>query len=95
MREAIKNKRRGKLGRGILFHQDNAPAHTSRIARAAIHEAGFELLERPAYSPDLVPSDYYLFPKLKSQLKGNRYDNDNEVKAAAERYFEDKDKLLL
>ena len=33
LRENIKVKRRGKLSKGLLFHQDNAPAHTSRVER--------------------------------------------------------------
>lgn len=28
----------------------------------------FELAEKPPYSPDLIPSDYRLFPKLKSMI---------------------------
>ena len=31
LREAIKEKRPRKLTRGILFHQDNAPVHTSVV----------------------------------------------------------------
>ena len=33
------------------------------------------MLEHPAYSPDLAPSDFFLFPKIKEILKG-RYFND-------------------
>ena len=69
VRAALKKKRRGKLRRGVLFHQDNAPAHTSSQALAAIQNAGFELLRHPPYSPDLAPSDFYLFPKLKEFMK--------------------------
>jgi hypothetical protein len=29
-------------------------------------------LEHPPYSPDLAPGDFYLFPPLKSALKGRR-----------------------
>ena len=54
-RAALKEKRRGKLRHGVLFHQDNAPAHTSSQARTAIRNAGFELLHHPPYSPDLAP----------------------------------------
>ena len=39
----------------VLFHQDNAPAHTSSQALAAIRNVGFELLPHPLYSPDLAP----------------------------------------
>jgi len=41
---AIKEKRRGKLRHGVLLHHDNAPAHTSAVAVAAIRECGFQLL---------------------------------------------------
>ena len=33
----------------------------------------------PLYSPDLAPSDFYLFPKLKKELKGRQYSSDIEV----------------
>ena len=36
----------------------------------------------PSYSPDLAPSDYFLFLQLKKHLKGNHYDSDEEVVAA-------------
>ena len=61
LRVAIKEKRRGKLAAGVLLLHDNAPVHKSRIAQAAIRECKFEKLNHPPYSPDLAPSDYYLF----------------------------------
>jgi hypothetical protein len=30
-------------------------------------------LEHPAYSPDLAPSDFFLFPKIKEILKGRHF----------------------
>jgi len=57
----MKLKRRGKLTKGVVFHQDNAPAHTSAVAMAAIHGCGFEILSHPLYSPDLAPSGFHLF----------------------------------
>ena len=68
LREKIKIKRRGKLTKGVLFHQDNAPVHKSVIAMAAIHDFGFKLIEHPPYSPDLAPSDFHLFPNLKTKF---------------------------
>src|ERR1700743_1771577 len=65
LREQIKEKRRGKLIQGVLLHHDNAPAHPSHVAMAAIHECGFELLCHPPYFPDLAPSDFHLFRLLK------------------------------
>ena len=87
-RAALKEKRRGKLRRGVLFHQDNAPAHTSLQARTAIQNAGFELLHHP---PDLAPSDFYLFPKLKEFVKGWKFADDEDVIYTASGWLEDQD----
>lgn len=87
LREAIKEKRRGKLRKGVILHQDNAPSHKSCVAMAAIHEAGFNLLDHPPYSPDLAPSDYRLFPKLKEYLRGKKFSSDNEVEEAVNTWF--------
>ncbi|GBP84033.1 Histone-lysine N-methyltransferase SETMAR [Eumeta japonica] len=54
----------------VLFHQDNARVHTCLVTMAKIHELRYELLPHPAYSPDLAPCDYYLFPNLKKWLGG-------------------------
>lgn len=84
LREDIKAKRRGKLSRGVLLLHDNAPAHRSQQAVDAAASCGFEVLEHPPYSPDLAPSDFHLFPKLKAQIRGKKFDNDDAVFAAVE-----------
>jgi len=63
--EALKSKRRGKLRRGVLLLHDNVPAHTSAVVTSAAAECGYELLPHSLYSPDLAPSDFYLFLLLK------------------------------
>lgn len=55
-----------------LFHQDNAPAHKAEVAMTAIQETVFELLEHLAY-PNLTSCDFYLFPRLKEQLRGRKF----------------------
>ena len=89
LRQKIKENRREKLSLGLLFHQENVPAHKSAVALAAIHDCGFQLVEHPSYSPDLVLSDYYLFPKLKSYLCGNHLATDDDVIIAVNEYLED------
>jgi hypothetical protein len=41
------------------------------------------VLERPPHSPDLVPCDFFLFPKIKFALKGTRFESIDAVKAKA------------
>jgi histone-lysine N-methyltransferase SETMAR len=48
-----------------------------------------ELLEHPPYSPDLAPSDFYLFPKLKLFFAGQRFSLNQEAIAAVVGYFAD------
>lgn len=62
---------------------------------AALYHCGFEMLNHPPYSPDLAPCDYYLFPKLKKELRGKKFSNDEEVKSAISAYFEDKDNTFF
>ena len=45
LRENVKVKHRGKLGKGVLFHQDNAPAQTPDITMAAINDRDIDLLQ--------------------------------------------------
>ncbi|CAK1593061.1 unnamed protein product [Parnassius mnemosyne] len=95
LREEIKEKRRGMLRRKVLFHQDNARVHTSVQSMAEIHNCGFELLPHPPYSPDLAPSDFFLFPNLKKHLGGQRFSTNDEVKAAVDAYFDSKEESFF
>lgn len=92
LREAIKEKRRGKLAKGILLLHDNAPVHKAQVAQAAIQECGFAEVDHPPYSPDLAPSDYFLFKNLKKNLRGKHFQDDEELKAAVLEHFDEKDK---
>jgi histone-lysine N-methyltransferase SETMAR len=47
----------------------------------------YKLLEHPPYSPDLTPSDFYLFPKLKLFHAGQRFSSNQEAIAAADGNF--------
>ena len=40
------------------------------------------LINHPPYSPDLSPCDYFLFPNLKTKMKGAFYDDILAIQAA-------------
>jgi len=48
---------------------------------------GFTVLEHPAYSPDLAPSDYHIFGPLKDALRGCRFTSDEGVKEAVHEWL--------
>jgi len=84
LKDILKEKRRGKVTKGVLFFRDNAPAHRALATRKKLAYLGFQFLGHPPYSPGLAPLDYHLFPGLKKQLKVRHFSSDAEVIAAAE-----------
>ena len=84
LRTAIREKRRGKLSKGVLLQQDNARVHTCKVAMGAVERNGYELIPHPAHSPDLAPSDFFLFPNLKKDIRGLHFRSDEEVTAVEE-----------
>jgi hypothetical protein len=43
------------------------------------------VIPHPPYSPDFVPRNFLLFPKLKLKLKGRRFDITEEIQAESQR----------
>ena len=92
LRTAIREKRRGKLSKGVLLHQDDARVHTGKVAMdECINSNGYELIPHPAYSPDLAPSDFFLFPNLKKDIRGLHFRSDEEVVTADKEWVNGKD----
>ena len=57
----------------------------------AVERNGYELITHPAYSPDLAPSDFFLFPNLKKDIRGLHFRSDEEVVTAVEEWVNGKD----
>ena len=87
LKDILKEKRRGKFTKRVLFLHENAPAHRALVTQKKLAYLGFQYLHHPPYSADLTPSDYHLFPGLKKQLKGRHFSFDAEVIAAAETWL--------
>ena len=60
------------------FQQDNAPVYNSILVTDYLTKMGIKTVPHPAYSPDLVPCDFWLFPKL----RGCHYETIEEMKEA-------------
>jgi len=88
MKEILKEKRRGKFTKMLLFLHDNAPAYRTLTTQKKLAYLGFHFLDHTPYSPDLVPSDYHLFPGLKKQLKCRHFSSDAEVIVAAKTWLD-------
>ena len=61
------------------LQHNNAPAHASLLVQSFLAKHQIIQVTQPLYSPDLLPFDFWLFPKLKSPLKGNRFQTVSEI----------------
>jgi histone-lysine N-methyltransferase SETMAR len=66
----------------ILLH-DNAPAHDALAVRAFLARKSILKLDHPPYSADLDPCYFWLFPELKTALKGHRFSDIADIQAHA------------
>ena len=64
------------------FQQDNAAAHNIILVTNYLTKIGIKTVPQPPYCPDLAPCDFWLFPKLKENLRGCRYETIEEMKEA-------------
>ena len=73
---------RPELWRNVwILHQDNAPGNNALSVKLFLANKNISMLEHPPHSPDLAPCDFYLFPKIKSVLKGTAFLSVEDVKA--------------
>lgn len=48
--------------------------------RKFLNKNGMTPVPHPPYSPDLAPCDFFLFPRMKRDMKGKRFADITEVK---------------
>ena len=87
LRRAIEKKRRGKLISKVLFLHDNACPHTANRTRELLDHFGWEVFAHPPYSPDLAPSDYHLFPNMKTWRATQLFGEDAELQAGVKEWL--------
>ena len=89
---ALRQKR--PLKSKVILQMDNARPHVAKLTRSKIHDLGWEILPHPPYSPDLAPSDYYLFRTLNNEIGGQQFDSDDALKTWLTNFFASKPKVF-
>jgi hypothetical protein len=59
-------------GSWFLLH-DSVPSHSSLVVKTFLARHYVVEISPPSYSHDLAPGDFFLFPKVKTALKGKRF----------------------
>ena len=57
----------------VMLYHDNAAPHSSKTVTKYLKQERVNILPHPPYSPDLAPCDFFLFPKIKKELKNKKY----------------------
>jgi histone-lysine N-methyltransferase SETMAR len=73
LREAVRRRRPKLRPDTWILHHDNALAQDALAVREFLAKKLLIKLDHPPYSPDLAPWYFWLFPKLKTALKGHRF----------------------
>ena len=76
--------RRPRIFRSFWLHMDNASPHTALPTRNFLLHTGTQVLPHLPYSPDLALNDFFFYPRVKRELKGQRFGSLDEVEAAVD-----------
>ena len=73
VKEFYNKKRPGKGWLGAHLLHNNASSHKCEVFKSFLASEKVKILNHPSYSPDLTPCDFFLFPRHKKMLSGNKY----------------------
>jgi hypothetical protein len=71
--ELVCQESRRKTLRELMVHLDNTRLRNNRKSQATLIATKGCRIHTPAYSPDLSPSDFFLFGMLKERISGMLY----------------------
>ena len=78
--EAVRRKRPDMwAAKNFQLHHDNVPAHSAHVIHAFLAKNSMPLVREAPYSPNLAPCDFWLFPKLKTILKGRQFQSREDI----------------
>ena len=83
VKEFYNKKRPSKEWSGAHLLHDNASSHKCEVVKSFLASEKVKVLNHRPYSPDLSPCDFFLFPRLKKMLSGNKYTSRSSLGSAS------------
>ena len=62
--------------------QESTSSRKCEVVKSVLASEKVKVLNHPLYSPDLSPCDFFLFPRLKKMLSGNKYTSRSSLGSA-------------
>ncbi|KAG5325333.1 MOS1T transposase, partial [Pseudoatta argentina] len=56
----------------VIFLHDNVRPHVTKVVKKYLETLKWDVLPHPPYSPDIAPSDYWLFRRMQHDLASRR-----------------------
>jgi transposase len=78
LEQAIFPRERAPHQKRHVIHLDNCSVHTSPALKDCLEEHDIRRMPQSPYSPDLAPSDFYLFPTVKEKLERTQVANEDQ-----------------
>jgi histone-lysine N-methyltransferase SETMAR len=85
----------GRTSRKLIVHADNARPHTAKMTSQFMEQNSMQRAPHPAYSPDLAPSDFYLFGYVKQLLSGCQFAGQDSLRQAVSDILAGIEKITL
>lgn len=85
----------GGSRRKLIIHADNARPHVATVTQQFLEHNAMKRAPHPAYSPDLAPSDFYLFGYVKQLLAGQEFPDGEALVGAINAILEGIEKVTL
>jgi hypothetical protein len=76
---------RQNRSRKFVVHMDNATPHSAKWTKSCFKTLRLREADYLPYSPDLAPSDFDLFGKLKGQMAGSEFESTEDFLATISR----------
>jgi len=79
LREAVRRKWPELWPSDLILHHENAPVHKAVSVKQFPAQKSITEMKHTPSSSDLAPNDFWLFPKIKSALKGLRFQGTEDI----------------
>ncbi|CAK9812396.1 Mariner Mos1 transposase [Anthophora quadrimaculata] len=79
----------------VILQHDNARPHVASAVKTYLETLKWEVLPHPPYSPDIAPSDYYLFRSMTHGLAEQHFTSYEDTKKWVDSWIASKDLLFF
>ena len=75
----------------VILHHDNARPHVAKPVKTYLETLEWGVLPHPPYSPDIEPSDYYLFRSIAHGLADQQFRSYEDIEKCLDSWIASKD----